>query len=424
MTKVEHGIEVDLMRCVFLLLILVTQTITSASESSMFSSNELLTIQAEVCRRLNRPNGEPTETGSKGTAFFLNSATVKAQVEVSPFPSLSNWRMAIVTVFDTEQLPTVQMRLAKGCKPVRTRQIVRQPDQAVFSIVDLDHNFMPIGSAEVQNPRHHFSPKPADDNPKNPRIAIVDTGVNYTLSDFQSHIAIDADGRLIGYDFWEYDDWPYDSDPRRNIFFPLHHGSTVFSVLSREAGESTISIYRFPALKMCQFSALLEHIARTPVRLVNLSMGSDDYEDWKCFESAAKSLPDLLFIVSAGNNGRNIDLDPLYPASLALENMIVVSSANSFGRLGKDSNFGKKHVDLMVPAEEIEVIDHRGARAKTGGTSYAAPRVTALLGRYLQSNPTAKTQELINFLRDRAIPSAGDQVKFGWIPDPTDDFGF
>ena len=81
-------------------------------------------------------------------------------------------------------------------------------------------------------------------------------------------------------------------------------------------------------------------------------------------------------------------------------------------------------MDLLVPAEEIEVIDHRGARAKTGGTSYAAPQVTALLGRYLQSNPRAKTQELINFLRDRAIPSAENQIKFGWIPDPSDDFGF
>ena len=93
-------------------------------------------------------------------------------------------------------------------------------------------------------------------------------------------------------------------------------------------------------------------------------MGSDDYEDWQCFETAARNLPDLLFIVSAGNNGRDIDVDPVYPASL-LQNMIVVSSADAFGRLGQGSNYGTQNVDLLVPAEEIEVIDHRGARART-----------------------------------------------------------
>ena len=148
---------------------------------------------------------------------------------------------------------------------------------------------------------------------------------------FQSHIALGSDGRLIGYDFWDDDEWPDDSDPRRNIFFPLHHGSTVFSVLSRESGDSTISIYRFPAEQMCRFSALLTHIANTPVRVVNLSMGSDDHEDWRCFETAARNLPGLLFVVSAGNNDRDIDVDPVYPASHALQNMIVVSSADASG---------------------------------------------------------------------------------------------
>ena len=70
------------------------------------------------------------------------------------------------------------------------------------------------------------------------------------------------------------------------------------------------------------------------------------------------------------------------------------------------------------------MIDHRGARARTGGTSYAAPRVSALLGRYLAKNPTASNEDLIAFLRSRAIPSSGQQSRYGWIPDPTDDFGF
>ena len=235
---------------------------------------------------------------------------------------------------------------------------------------------------------------------------------------------MDKSGRLIGYDFWDDDPWPYDSDPRRNAFYPTHHGSTVFSVLADEAPESTISLYRFPALEMCRFKELLAHIANTDVRLVNLSMGSNDPDDWHCFAIAAKAMPHVLFVVSAGNNGRNIDEQPVYPASMALANMVVVSSSDNFGMLGAGSNYGPQTVDILVPAEQVSILDHRGAKAKTGGTSYAAPRVTALLARYLAKKPDATPIQMIDLLRKRAIATSEPLSRFGWIPDPSDDFGF
>ena len=63
-------------------------------------------------------------------------------------------------------------------------------------------------------------------------------------------------------------------------------------------------------------------------------------------------------------------------------------------------------------------------RTTTGGTSYAAPRVAALAVRYLLANPDADTQQIINFLQKRAISGQGNISAFGWIPDPTDDYGF
>jgi hypothetical protein len=78
----------------------------------------------------------------------------------------------------------------------------------------------------------------------------------------------------------------------------------------------------------------------------------------------------------------------------------------------------------MVPAEQVEVIDHRGAFAETGGTSYAVPRVAALAARFLGANPDADTSAIIDFLTSRAIGAPGVPLFHGWIPDPTDDFGF
>ncbi|HCV89016.1 MAG TPA: hypothetical protein DGU02_07490, partial [Alphaproteobacteria bacterium] len=101
-----------------------------------------------------------------------------------------------------------------------------------------------------------------------------------------------------------------------------------------------------------------------------------------------------------------------------------VTSSDDFGRLGRGSNSGGQSVDFMVPAERVEVIDHRGARADTGGTSYAAPRLAALAARYLAATPDADTPAILSFLKRRARPASDVALKFGWIPDPSDNFGF
>jgi len=49
---------------------------------------------------------------------------------------------------------------------------------------------------------------------------------------------------------------------------------------------------------------------------------------------------DMLFIVSAGDDGLDIDAEPLYPAAFGLPNMIVVTSSDDFGRLAEGANRG------------------------------------------------------------------------------------
>ena len=101
-----------------------------------------------------------------------------------------------------------------------------------------------------------------------------------------------------------------------------------------------------------------------------------------------------------------------------------MTSSDQFGRLPTQSNYGRGSVDLMVPAEKVDVFDHRGVFTTAGGSSYAAPRVAALAARYLKRNTGARTADIIDFLKSRAINSRSNPVKFGWIPDPSDNFKF
>ena len=55
----------------------------------------------------------------------------------------------------------------------------------------------------------------------------------------------------------------------------------------------------------------------------------------------------ILFFVSAGNDGKNIDKSKVFPASLELENILVISSSDISGDLAHGSNFGKKTVDFL-----------------------------------------------------------------------------
>ena len=195
-------------------------------------------------------------------------------------------------------------------------------------------------------------------------------------------------------------------------------------MLTRNLGGLKTAIYRFPASNMCRFSDLIEHADRIGVRIINLSMGSNSVEDWECFYESANRHKGILFFVSAGNNGLNIDIHQVFPASFALENMVVVTSSDLFGHLPRHSNYGIKSVDFMVSAEQVDVFDHRGAYSTTGGSSYAAPMLAALATRFLAKNKSATTRDIVAFLKSRAIRKGKKLVKFGWIPDPSDDFKF
>ena len=87
---------------------------------------------------------------------------------------------------------------------------------------------------------------------------------------------------------------------------------------------------------------MIEHINKNSIRLVNISMGSSKKSDWLCFKKAATKYKNIIFVVSAGNNGFDIDQNLIYPASFDLDNIITVTSSDQNGRVRKRVKFWKK----------------------------------------------------------------------------------
>ncbi|MEO0617908.1 MAG: S8 family serine peptidase, partial [Pseudomonadota bacterium] len=207
---------------------------------------------------------------------------------------------------------------------------------------------------------------------------------------------------------------------------PRRHGTSVASILLREAPGARLLPFRYAAGKPSAFAEILGHIAYTSARIVAMPLGGYRRDDWEPFKAAAELLPDILIIVSAGNEGRNIDERPLYPAAFKLPNVLVVGSTDAFGRWPPENNIGPETIDIATAGENIKAIGFDGGRTTVSGTSYSVPRIAALAARILAKRAKEKKPDLTGAELKAAIiayagpnPSRGaPNTKHGWIAAP------
>lgn len=357
---------------------------------------------------INILGGQP---GRSSTTFLLPD---RSRIELNMLFPAGRLRRASVALFGPD--PRISLSGDENCDVREIRERTYSKDGKPISIRVFSDDGKTVLQEIALNP-----PVPVGEDLGGVTVGIIDSGINYSVTPFNQHLARNTDGTMIGKDFWDDDDRPYDIDTGRSPFFPLHHGSSVASVIIAEAPMARIIPVRYPRPEMGKMSDVIEWLASHDVAVVNLAMGSNSKQEWEAFETAASRHPQMLFLVSAGNNGRDIDTDPVFPAALALSNSIVITSSEPNGRLARGSNWGAEHVDIMVPGERIDVIDHRGAPGKASGSSFAVPRVTALAVRLLSKNPAWNGPELREAILKRARNLRGPkQTKYGWIPDPSD----
>jgi subtilisin family serine protease len=88
-----------------------------------------------------------------------------------------------------------------------------------------------------------------------------------------------------------------------------------------------------------------------------------------------------LFIVAAGNNGRNLDKKPVYPASYRIRNIIAVAATDHLDQMPPYSNYGAGTVHLAAPGGTKKegifstAVSGYGAEA---GTSMACAHVSGV----------------------------------------------
>ncbi len=319
--------------------------------------------------------------------------------------------------------PLMLIALDRDCLIQVARRIDYSINGQAIELVTLDDELLPRGDPEWLNPPFEFVERETGDRTEAEplRVGLVDSGVNYLLPEINRRLARDGRGELVGYDFWDMDRQPFDAHPVDSGFFVQRHGTRTAALLLREAPGIELVPYRYPRPDMSRMQALVEHAAANRVEIVGMPLGSNRIEDWNAFADAAREHPHILFIASAGNNGRDIDTRPVYPAALDLENLLVVTSADDFVRPALRTNWGRISVDYLLPAERVRTLDYDGRETPVSGSSYAVARLTALAARIKSARRDLRAAGIIAELDSRygnITAAARRWVGSGYIPDP------
>lgn len=265
-------------------------------------------------------------------------------------------------------------------------------------------------------------------------IAVIDSGADVAHPDLSANIwrnsaedcgnAIDDDGN--GY-IDDCNGWDFANGVPSVTDF-VGHGTHVAGIIAAEANngigiagiahEAEVMVLKIgdgtPAL-----SAAIEAIAYAVdngARVINASWVVDDSNAAGFLDTAISAAEEagILFVTAAGNEPRDIDADPIYPASSTLDNVLTVAASTPLDEPASWSGYGAANVDIFAPGDHI-ISTVPGGYGIYSGTSMAAPMVSAAAALLWAATPEATYGEVKGALLDRSDGPNDGVTAFGGL---------
>jgi hypothetical protein len=328
------------------------------------------------------------------------------------FPLVGNALHSLRVTSATDDRSQRLFVLGPDCALHETRGIDYGPNGTVMAIT--------VNSADGRSRIMEVNPPPVPRPGQNlvrsvPVIGHIDSGIDYRRPDVIDHLRFAPDGTLAAMDAWDGDGLPYDAHFGASPFFPQRHGTFVFDALHQIGIDFILLPARYPRPDMRRMNSIVHWLAQQGADIVMLPLGSRHPNDWAAFTKAAADYPQILFIISAGNDGKDIDILPVYPAINKLENALTVTSTLSDGRIAAGSNFGRG-VDIGLPAENLTLAGPDGIIRKQSGSSFAVPKLAAYAACIQISEPSKSLNgaALARRLTQR-LPLWRDPTEYGYF---------
>jgi subtilisin family serine protease len=282
-------------------------------------------------------------------------------------------------------------------------------------------------------------------------VAVVDTGIDYTHPDLKENIwinagesgaweppkgtsvqvscrdkscnGIDDDNNgfvddVVGWDFVNDVPLPYD----------VHgHGTHIAGIIASEPANGVGVVGVCPKVKIMSLKyydnsgigynnlqntvRAIHYAVRNGAQIINYSGGGADpaSSERAAIEEAQRK--GILFVAAAGNDGKNNDQIPYYPASYPLDNIISVASLTKENQLLPSSNFGARSVQVAAPGLQILSDLPTGKFGTMSGTSQATAFVTgaaALLASQFKDRSQFDYHKIKSWIAEGAKPLPGN----------------
>ncbi|QBP42584.1 cell wall-binding repeat-containing protein [Paenisporosarcina antarctica] len=243
-------------------------------------------------------------------------------------------------------------------------------------------------------------------------IAVLDTGVDHTLSDLSGSVLANS-----GYDF---------INNSSNAMDGNGHGTHVSGIIAAEANNqysmAGINAYtKILPVKVLddsgsgdteQIAYGIKYAVDNGANVINLSLGGS-YS--RVLEYALKYANDhdVTVVAASGNDGYE---EISYPASS--QYAISVGATNRLDIVSDYSNFGSG-LDLVAPGTEIPSLMPDGNVTIMSGTSMATPHVAAVAGLLLSRNSELLPSEI-----EKILTKTASDVTFDEQDNPGDDIGY
>jgi hypothetical protein len=166
-------------------------------------------------------------------------------------------------------------------------------------------------------------PLPPGRDPGGVAIALVTTGIDYTVPEVAQRLARDGEGELIGWDLVDQDRKPFDGSKGGTRAEWGGDGTLIASVLSGGRGVRLVPV-RVDPRDAASLARAIVFVAQTPARVVVLPMWGTMRQDWEPLRQAAMRFKDVLVIVPAGKGA-----EAIYPAALGLDNVVAVEQGTA-----------------------------------------------------------------------------------------------
>jgi outer membrane protein assembly factor BamB/subtilisin family serine protease len=147
-----------------------------------------------------------------------------------------------------------------------------------------------------------------------------------------------------------------------------------------------------------RLATAIDYAIAKNIRVLNISYGGPYFSQTE-FDGLKRARDaGIIVVVSAGNDAKDIDELPEYPANHPLDNIVVVAASNRREQPAGFSNFGAGPVDLFAPGEAILTCNRTGDTdyASVNGTSFSAPQVAGAFALLLTQRPNEPYRKAIN----------------------------